>query len=244
MVGTELFLMPGTAVVDGPVLRRGDDFQILAANNVKLIAQKLILSQRDDPAVTTQAASSHTATPSEVLYDSGDEEGMTIPTTTTGQRQHQVRFLKHLERLKKSRGETDKVPFHDSRAINATKNIRKLWQRRQNDGFKGREQTAAADVSRAAAGTARLLDGTAEAAESPSEDVGLEGEVAGGANDKEREFDSPTGPDDPDSNSSHDSSTTDDEDDDGGSLENAEVEDKPSDAGGRPRKRRKLSNHS
>jgi TFIIIC subunit triple barrel domain len=114
MIGTELLFAhpePRPVQSDLPCLQRGRDFDLIAANRVKILGHKAKLTSNPGPredAMTapSPAMSNLNATPSQPPPD-------IIPppaaTRAKGQRSNQARFLERLMNAKQARGENDIV---------------------------------------------------------------------------------------------------------------------------------------
>ena len=111
LLGTELlFTSPDELVSSEDAVLRGRDFDLVAANSVKLLGRKANLM------------SSSGVTVSEPLTPSATGPSSTTSTTPTGTTTNQARFLERLAAIKQDRGETDPVRtvFSTRRSHNTT----------------------------------------------------------------------------------------------------------------------------
>jgi hypothetical protein len=107
MIGTDLLLLPFNGPFNGPILKEGESFKLVAANSVKLVSQKLNLVKKISAVDVTSD------------QDHGTDE-FYIPPAATENRKHQTLFLQRLAAIKRTRGDTDKVITQSQKAINAS----------------------------------------------------------------------------------------------------------------------------
>lgn len=88
-LGTELLLTAPDEIPDGVALTRGKDFDLVAANRVKILGHKAHLISGSEGAAATATSSAS--------------------ATGTGTGSNQARFLERLAAVKQSQGETDAV---------------------------------------------------------------------------------------------------------------------------------------
>lgn len=91
-LGTELLLTAPDEIPDGVALTRGKDFDLVAANRVKILGHK-----------------AHLISGSEGVSSSGTANTAASAGTGTGTGSNQARFLERLAAIKQSQGETDAV---------------------------------------------------------------------------------------------------------------------------------------
>jgi len=130
MIGTELLFSPPEAqsghALNIPCLKRGKDFDLIAANSVKVLGRKAKLissskSRGDDlPAAGLSTAMLASSSPP------GPQQLQGATPMQRSQKNNQVRFLERLANAKQARGETDVVRtiFSQKRAHNFEDRLR------------------------------------------------------------------------------------------------------------------------
>lgn len=107
VIGTELFFTkpePQTEHTGGPAyLKQGKDFDLIAANSVKIIGRKAHLISSSGPRdedISTDPA---------IVAATQQQQGFQLLPAHHGKRSRQARFLERLMSAKQSKGETDMV---------------------------------------------------------------------------------------------------------------------------------------